>query len=162
MLSEQQRTALEEAYRTLGGDLWRAVYAFAEGDRAIADDAVAHAFIEAGPRLGRIRELRPWLYSVAFRRAAADLRAGRRTIPLESTIAGQRSIPDPDVDLVELLQLLAPLSSKQRSAFVLRQIYGYSTAETASLLGVSEVAVRVHLHGARTRLKTSLEEVERL
>jgi DNA-directed RNA polymerase specialized sigma24 family protein len=53
--------------------------------------------------------------------------------------------------------MLRDLSPMQRGAFVLREVFGYDSSETASLLGSSEVAVRVHLHAARRRLRTFLD-----
>jgi RNA polymerase sigma-70 factor (ECF subfamily) len=63
---------------------------------------------------------------------------------------------DPD-----LMELSRHLTLAQRKAFVLRDVFGYSTAESAELIGSSEVSVRVHLHAARRRLRGMLEEVDR-
>jgi RNA polymerase sigma-70 factor, ECF subfamily len=160
-LTDEQRAFLERAYRDHGPDLWRAILAFAAGNRDIADDAVAHAFIEAGPRLARIRDPRAWLYAVAFRRAAAELRGARAIEPVGAQTLRQASPRDPMVALVEIADMVDRLSPNQRGVFVLRDVLGYLTAETASLLGISEIAVRVHLHAARRRLRSRMEEAER-
>ncbi|HEY1330621.1 MAG TPA: RNA polymerase sigma factor [Actinomycetota bacterium] len=163
-LDEVARATLEAAYRELGADLWRSVYAFGGGSREIADDAVTLAFIEAGPRLGSIRNLKAWLYTVAFRAAADELRRRSRSTSapdeaehVEGTAAAGLDSGF-DVDLAELVERLSP---RQRGAFVLRDVMGYSGREAAELLGTSEGAVRVHLHAARRRLRSQLEEVER-
>jgi RNA polymerase sigma-70 factor (ECF subfamily) len=74
--------------------------------------------------------------------------------------AGVSSRP-PDEPAHELIELLRMLSPNQRGALVLRDLYGYPSAEAGRILGISEVAVRVHLHAARRRLRGLLEEVER-
>ncbi len=43
-----------------------------------------------------------------------------------------------------------------RSVFVLREVEGMSTTETAACLGLSEDAVKVRLHRARARLRKYL------
>jgi len=63
--------------------------------------------------------------------------------------------------MAELFDLLRAMSPNQRATLVLRDVYGYSSKESAELLGISDVAVRVHLHAARRRLRKQLQEVER-
>jgi RNA polymerase sigma-70 factor, ECF subfamily len=159
MLEDDRRDELERAYRTLGEDLWPAVFAFAGGSRDVADDAVADAFIQAGPRLAGIRDVRAWVYAVAFRRAAAELRRRRSVAPLDG--GADQAVAAEDGDVLELLEMARRLSPNQRAAFVLRDLMGYPASEAARLLGISEVAVRVHLSGARRRLRTSVSEAER-
>jgi RNA polymerase sigma-70 factor (ECF subfamily) len=159
VLTRRNRDELEAAYRTHGDDLWRAIYAFSEGSREIADDAVAEAFIRAGHRWDEIGNPKAWLYSVAFRLAAAELRSGRRRGELEQ--AGGRLAEAGPSGEEELMELVRRLSPNQRRAFVLRELLGYSVSESAKLLGVSDIAVRVHASRARARLREQLREVER-
>ena len=60
--------------------------------------------------------------------------------------------------IAEILDLARSLTPSQRQAFILRDLFGYSTGEAADLLGSSEVAIRVHLHAARRRLRKAVEE----
>jgi RNA polymerase sigma-70 factor, ECF subfamily len=154
VLDERGRRELEAGYRELGADLWRAVYAYSGGLKEIADDAVAEAFAQAGHRLGQIRSLRPWVYTAAFRIARGELQRRGRSIRMAGHSPG-RVAEDGLSDVIELARRLSP---RQRGAFVLRDVFGYSSREAADLLGVSEVAVRVHLHGARRRLRAHLTE----
>lgn len=157
VLTEQGRRELEVAYREWGADVWRAVFAYSGGVKEVADEAVAEAFAQAGRGLERIRSLRPWVYTTAFRLAARELRDRKQTSPLGD-------VRPVSVDLgsaAEVLDLIRRLSPNQRAAFTLRHVFGFDTRETAELLSMSEVAVRVHLHAARQRLQGSLrEEVE--
>ena len=50
------------------------------------------------------------------------------------------------------------LSPQQRAVFVLKDLEGRETGEIADTLGTSEVTIRSHLHTARKRIKTVLEE----
>ena len=54
---------------------------------------------------------------------------------------------------------LEQLPDPYRTALILRDIEGYSTADTADLLGVSVSAVKVRLHRARKALKRLVEPV---
>jgi RNA polymerase sigma-70 factor (ECF subfamily) len=153
------RADLEAMYRNLGNDLWRSVYAYCGGVGEIADDAVSEAFAQAGTRLGEIRNLRPWLFRAAFRIAAGELQRRRRWSE-GFDLAPSALAPD-EGRTHDLLDLLRTLSPNQRGALVLRDLYGYPSKETGRILGISEVAVRVHLHAAHRRLRGLLEEVER-
>ena len=152
MLDDDGRRRLEMAYREFGDDVWRAILTYSGGRRDVADDTVAEAFAQAGRRLGEIRSLRPWVFRAAFRLARAELGRARETVPLE----GVDAAIDPDADAPDVLDHLNRLSPRQRRAFVLRDVLGCSTRETAELLGSSEISVRVHLHGARRRLRDLL------
>jgi RNA polymerase sigma-70 factor, ECF subfamily len=149
---------LEAAYRRHGADLWRAIYAFSGGSRDTADEAVAEAFAQAARAIGGIRDLRPWLYRAAFRIAAGAMGATRRR--------GDQPLDHVDVPVldgtedIEMRELTARLTPTQRKAFVLREVLGLSSSEAAGLLGTSQVAVRVHVHAARVRLRAMYQEVE--
>jgi RNA polymerase sigma-70 factor (ECF subfamily) len=153
VLDDEERSELERAYRAVGGDLWRALFAFTGGSREIAEDAVADAFIRAASRLTGIRDLRAWLYTVAFRIAAAELRRRHDAVAQE---APDGSAYSEDGEVWEVVEMARGLSRNQRAAFVLRDLMGYPASEAASLLGISQVAVRVHLSGAHRRLRASV------
>lgn len=154
MLDDEERRRLESAYRDFGGEVWRAIHAYAGGRRDVADEAVAEAFAQAGRRIEHIRSLRPWVFRAAFRIAAAELARRRHAAPL-TELGDARELEDGSGDILDLLESLSP---RQRRVFLLREILGFSTMESADLLGSSEVSVRVHLHAARRRLRESLSE----
>ena len=144
--------ALEILYREQGARLWRAVFAFA-GDRRIADDAVAEAFAQA---LGRGQELRDplaWIWRVAFRVAAGELKDRRKDrAPLADA---PYEMPEP---AWEVMRGLARLSPMQRASIVLHHYGGYPAKEIAVILGSTSAAIRVHLSSGRRRLRAMLEE----
>ena len=57
---------------------------------------------------------------------------------------------------VQLDAALQALPENLRSVFVLREISGFSTEETAAMLGLGISAVKVRLHRARLRLRELL------
>ena len=56
-----------------------------------------------------------------------------------------------------LEQLVDGLSESHRSVFVLREVEGLSTAETADCMEVSEDVVKTRLLRARSRLRSELQ-----
>ncbi|MCR8641154.1 RNA polymerase sigma factor [Paenibacillus sp. N1-5-1-14] len=78
---------------------------------------------------------------------------------------GPRITTDPIVAWIEIEQALSSLmkhlSPLQRGVFFLRDVFGYSSAETANLLGTTEGAVKASLHRARNALDKVRIELER-
>lgn len=147
------RSELEHVYREHGERLWRAVLLFS-GDREVANDAVAEAFAQALRRGGEILSPENWVWRTAFRVAAGLLKEQRKASPM---VERPYEMPDTTADLVRALK---SLSDKQRSAVVLHYYGDFPIKEVATLLGSSASAVGVHLHRARKRLRTILEETD--
>jgi DNA-directed RNA polymerase specialized sigma24 family protein len=143
---------IELVYREHGARMWRAVF-LSSGSREVADDAVAEAFAQALRRGSAVRDPAAWVWRVAFRLAAGQLKERGRVEHFESDpVPG---LPDPFVDLWRALALL-PL--KQRASIVLADYAGWSHREIAKALGSSVSAVGVHVHRARKRLRDLLED----
>ena len=136
----------DELYRRAGPRLWRAVLAYTGGRRELTDDVVAEAFARTLERGSSVRAPEPYLYRVAFRIAAAELRRDR-TVADVPDLAGP---PDPPVS--ELFDALRALSPGQRAAVFLRYQADLPVAEVARLMGTSSAVVRVHLMRGRRRL----------
>jgi RNA polymerase sigma-70 factor (ECF subfamily) len=95
----------------------------------------------------------PWLYRVAYRVAAAEMKRDRNRVDMvDSPIDAPADAP-PD-----LLLALRRLSPTQRAAAYLHYQGDMPVAEVARLLGTSQPAVRVHLFRARQRLRALLKE----
>jgi RNA polymerase sigma-70 factor (ECF subfamily) len=120
--------------------------AYTGGRRDITDDVVAEAFVRTLERGTQVRSFEPYLYRIAFRLAAAEL---RRTPTLAV-------VPDPgahiDPQLSELFEAMRALSPGQRAAVFLRYQGDLPVAEVARLMGTSSAVVRVHLMRGRRRL----------
>lgn len=144
---------IEDAFREHAAELWRALYVYTGGRAEVADEATAEAFTRAIPQLDSIRDLRPWLYRVAFRLARTELDQEHRQI-----LEHEALVADPaDVDeLRRVLDALTTLPPKQRAAIVLHYRVDLPVREVAAILGVSTPTAKVHLHRGRNRLRQLL------
>jgi RNA polymerase sigma-70 factor (ECF subfamily) len=150
-VAEDSHAQIEAVYRKDGVRLWRAVF-MTIADREVASDAVAEAFAQALARGSAIRAPGPWVWKAAFRIAAGQMKERRKTEPISGDVAHE--IPEATV---ELLDMLAVLSPKQRASVVLHYYAGYPLGEVASLIGSTRPAVGVHLSRARAKLRRVME-----
>jgi RNA polymerase sigma factor (sigma-70 family) len=141
---------VERTYRQQADRLWRALVLFSR-DPEIANDAVSEAFAQAIARGSAIDDLERWIWRSAFMIARGELKSrGRHT----------HEVPDlPDdvsPETVDLVKALGSLSPKQRASIVLHHYAGYSTRETAAIIGSTSGAVGMHLDRGRKRLRQLL------
>ncbi len=132
--------------------VWRAVYAYTGGQREIADDAVAEAFARAIERNAQVRDPQAYVFRIAFRLAAAEMkrRASQVELPEESR-------EDPS-GLGDLLRAFRELSPAQRASVFLHYEADLPVRDVARLMGTSSAAVKVHLMRGRRRLAVLLDE----
>lgn len=150
---------------------------------ADAEDVLQETFISALHGLPQFRgdsTFATWLYRIAYNGTLMKLRSANATsapaVSLDEAIEGEESeMPreltdwthDPAGALLnaeartEMQAAVDTLSKPLRSVFVLRDIDGLSTEETASVLGVSEQVVKTRLHRARMILRNKLSEYYR-
>ena len=134
-----------------------------------AEDCVQDALMRALGHVHRFdgrSSLFTWLYRITVNEALMRLRSRRRrgpADPLDSVVelADDRAISPEGAtiqrDQARFLQRhLARLSADDRAVIRYRKLAGYSTAETAAALGLSDAATKVRLHRAMTRLKAVL------
>ncbi len=148
------------------------------GNPQEAEDVLQETFISAFRALSRFEgrsQLGTWLYRIAYN--AALMRLRKRQVPTQSldeplTTDDGELVPRQFVDwsrLPDELLLgkelrstleaaLQTLPVSLRSVFVLRDIEGLSTAETAQALGLTETNVKVRLHRARLALREKLSQ----
>jgi RNA polymerase sigma-70 factor (ECF subfamily) len=147
-----EASGLGSVYRSDGPAIWRALLAFT-GDVAIAEDALSEAFAQALARGDELREPVRWIWRVAFRVAAGELKDRRRTEPLRL----EPSYEHPD-SIAHVIAALGRLSPNQRLAVVLHDYADRPVAEVAATIGASRATVHVHLSKGRKRLRTLLED----
>lgn len=117
----------------------------------MASDAVAEAFAQALSRGNALADPLAWIWRVAFRVAAGELKRRRQTdhrLPEVATSSEQRAS--------ELVSLLAQLPDKQRAAIILHYYADRAVRDVAAALGVKPATARVHLHRGRRRLRRLL------
>ena len=156
--------ALRAGYLALVDDL----VSFAHGmvsDRPTAEDIVHQAFVElvrAAPKIrGEGKALQGWLYrSVRFGCMDEYRRRSRRPeIPVDEvpdTRGGNDQLDD-RLD-PELEKALSALSSRHRTAVILRHVSGLSGEEIASVLGSTRRAAYAVLARAEEKLRRALEQ----
>jgi RNA polymerase sigma-70 factor, ECF subfamily len=153
--------------------LYRATRAILRND-ADAEDAVQQAYLNAYRHLaqfeGRAR-FSTWLTRIAVYEALARRRRGRDK-PVGSgdeehadNVASTTPDPERQAYVGELGALLeaalAALPDGYRSVFMLREVDGLNTAQTAQQLRLSEGTVKTRLHRARDLLQRKLHDVTR-
>jgi RNA polymerase sigma-70 factor (ECF subfamily) len=148
--------------------IYRAVRSIVR-DEGEAEDAMQQAYINAYTHLHQFAErstFATWLTRIAINEALARVKP--RLIRLADDIDEnlmndiQSSAPNPEQQAVasELKNTveteIAALPDNYRSVFMLREVEGLSTAETAESLGLNEDTVKQRLHRARTMLRDNL------
>jgi RNA polymerase sigma-70 factor (ECF subfamily) len=132
------------------------------GDRHEAEDVAQEAYLRAYRSLRGFRgdaRFETWLYRIVSNAAMSQLRRRGRFGDLlgdnQDVVSLQpaaRQIEE-TVEEDEIKTALQALPLGQRTAVVLKDVYGFSCQEIADEIGVSEGAVKVRLHRARRRLK---------
>jgi RNA polymerase sigma-70 factor, ECF subfamily len=146
--------AVARLYREQGAKLWRSLFAYT-GDRELASDALAEALAQALGRAEAIESLDRWVWRAAFRIAGGELRNRSRQAPMSSSDSRSYEMAEPAVDLIRALTRLSP---NQRAVVILHVYADYRTRDVATILGITQTTVRVHLSQARRRLRTLLED----
>lgn len=159
--------------------LWGLCYRMT-GSATDADDIVQDTFVKALERPPTDMEapIRPWLVKVAMNLGRDHLRRRRRReyfgpwLPSPVLTDGDESQLDHPIstddspgvryDLMESVTLafllaLEALTPAQRAVLLLRDVFDFSTAETAGALDMSESNIKVTLHRAR-RIMRSYEK----
>jgi RNA polymerase sigma-70 factor (ECF subfamily) len=149
--------------------LYRAARAILRDDRE-AEDVMQEAYVNAYAHLAqfdRRAAFATWLTKIAVYEALARARRRGRYQQLDDEVVEampRTTTPDPERqafgrELGSLLESAVDrLGDGYREVFMLRQVEGLSTAETAQALGVSEDVVKTRLSRARHTLQADLLE----
>ena len=166
-----QTALFEVLMRRHNERIYRAARAIVR-DEDEAEDVMQQAYVNAYAHLrqfdGRAK-FSTWLTRIAVNEAIARARRRGRYEPFDEhdtshfdAVFPMRSTPDPEKATFsgELRGILEDavdgLPDGQREVFMLRQVEGLSTTETAGCLGVSEDVVKTRLTRARAALRENL------
>src|SRR5436309_3074105 len=140
------------------------------GSMEDAEDAAQEVFLRAFRFLHRFdsrRRFEPWLIRMTVN-VCRDIGRKKQQYP---TVAFDferlRAGGDPHSELSSeeqrqsLYAALAELPEKEKSAVVLRDIEGFSTAEVAEILGSSEATVRSQISTARIKIRKAIQRLKR-
>ncbi len=140
--------------------LFRYLHGFV-GDPEQARDLVQETFLRAYRSLGGLDDpglLRSWLYRIAHNQACSLLRRRRLMSWLPLSFMHQGNEPAPDRRVVEAARVeetLAQVPLDQRAPLLLHLVGGFSYAEVAELLGISEGAVRMRISRGRAAFRAA-------
>jgi RNA polymerase sigma-70 factor, ECF subfamily len=128
----------------------------------VTQDAYVRAFEHLDQFAGRAR-FSTWLTRIAVHEASARLRRRGRQIDIEEnmpTLASPAAGPEQRAAEHELGQAIEDavdaLPEVYGSVFMLREVEGLSTAETAACLEINEETVKTRLHRARILLRNHI------
>lgn len=143
-------------------------------DEREAEDIMQDTYVRAYKHLDQFKgeaRFATWLTKIGVYEAMARARKRSRFVALDDvegkdrkrweSIARQSTNPEDEVSNEELRTLLEAavtnLPDSHRSVFVLREVEGLSTAETAECLAITPESVRVRLHRARAILRQNID-----
>jgi RNA polymerase sigma-70 factor (ECF subfamily) len=127
-------------------------------DSGRSEDVTQEAFIQLlvhWRKVSRYERPDAWVRRVAIREAIRVQRRERTRALLERDAIASSAADLPDVDLAQAIKRLPVM---QRSAIALFYFEDRPVSEIAFMLGISDGAVKVHLHRARKRLSELLGE----
>lgn len=157
------RAALDEVYRRHRDRVFTGVYRLV-ADAGTAADLTHDAFLRAFERSAQYRGeagLGTWISRIATNLALRHLRRDRWLLRFaaERVWRAQPAEPTPAA-AIDLDRALLRLSASLRAPLVLVALQGYSHAEAAAALGISEAACRQRVHRARGALAADLRPGE--
>ena len=151
---------LESLFRAHHGRLVRAL-TVACGNEQIAADAVQVAFVKAHLKWRSIMSYDDpvgWIRRVAINNMRDEHRRESRKQRVVDRLGAEPEVQVQAPQLDDVAAMLAGLPRQQRLSLALFYVDGLSVAETAATLGISEGAVKFHLHQGRSTLRGQLGE----
>jgi RNA polymerase sigma-70 factor (ECF subfamily) len=141
-------------------DLYRFVFWLCR-DHALAQDVMQETLVRAWRSIGSLDDesaTRPWLFTIARRELARTFERKRiETVDLESVLHDTIGPATPDTSAVEEMRAaILQLEDSYREPLVLQVLFGYSTAQIAEHLGISNAAVLTRLYRARHALRRKM------
>lgn len=141
-------------------------------DEQQADGVVQDTFLKLIQAIDTFEgrsNLDTWLYRVAYNECMGRMRRAKPSVPLDDfldddfmpeNLASWDHVPDANLHneeaTREMQAAINSLPAILKAVFMLRDVEGLSTRETASILGISEAAAKVRLHRARLQLREKL------
>jgi len=168
-LRRQEEDAFSFVYERHKAQIYNYLYRLS-GSRELADDLTHDTFLSAFESLPKLRQdsnIAPWLYRIASNRFRDHLRRKRviswlpwGDTPREeaslATRGDEESLPEREAVNAALSQMKPEYSI----CLVLRLAEGFSSEETARILGITPEAVRMRLSRARQMFKSAYVAAE--
>lgn len=165
----QSQAGDEVSYRQLLLELTDVISNFLRsrfGNAHFIEDCVQETLIaihEARHTYDPRRAFRPWLFAIVRHKAIDNLRKRRSQHKVigqykdtQEVLAQGNPIDEAEIETIKA-SLLNSLSATHREVLVLTKFIGFSVAETAARLGISESLVKVRVHRAIRKLRLDME-----
>ena len=156
MLFDNRKSKFEGLARAYSAELYRYAYWLCR-DRFVAEDLVQETFTRAWQSWERLRDdkaAKSWLYTILRNEHARSFERKRfdidDAVELDGLIDHTSAGPHEEI---EMRQMLEVLPRGYREPLVLQVLGGYSCAEIAKIMEVSEGAVMTRLTRARLALR---------
>jgi len=156
MLFDSKRSKFESVVRAYSAELYRYAYWLCR-DRFVAEDLVQDTFTRAWQAWDGLRDdkaAKSWLYTILrneharlYERKRVEIDEGQE---LEDIVDGASTAA---YDRLEMRQTLESLPPPYREPLVLQVVGGFSCAEIAGMMNISEGAVMTRLTRARLALR---------
>ncbi len=159
MAVERPASAVDELFAAYYADLLR--YAARRVGPDAAPDVVAEVFVVVCRRATDVPADAPraWLFGVASRVVANQLRGERRRLRLRARLAAE-PFPDAAPEHHHVHRALARLRPAEQEVLRLAEWDQLDAAEAAAVLGCSRGAYRVRLHRARRNFAEALSALD--
>jgi RNA polymerase sigma-70 factor (ECF subfamily) len=159
----QRRARFQALCQSLRPDLLRFAF-WLTRDRTLAEDVVQETMIRAWKAQDSLLDegaAKPWFLTIIRREYARTFERKRFvTVDVEELIAKEEPMlaAADDQELLELRTAIFKLPSEYREPLVMQVLMGYSTAEIAAELELSNAAVLTRLFRARKQLRAMCGE----
>jgi RNA polymerase sigma-70 factor (ECF subfamily) len=170
-LKARDPEALDSVFRAYSDKIYR-LAANMLNDEQQADGVVQDTFLKLIQHIDKFEgrsAVGTWLYRVAYNECLQRIRRAKPQLDLDdmtdddlmpSCLVNWDALPEQAITnaeaMDEMQSAVESLSPTLRAVFVLRDIEELSVKETASILEISESAVKVRLHRARLALRERL------
>jgi RNA polymerase sigma-70 factor (ECF subfamily) len=154
----QRRARFQALCQSLRPDLLRFAF-WLSRDRALAEDVVQETLLRAWKAQDSLLDeaaAKPWFLTIIRREYARSFERKRFvTVDVEELVAQEEPMlaAAEDQELAELRAAVFKLPDDYREPLVLQVLMGYSTAEIAAELNLSNAAVLTRLFRARKQLR---------
>lgn len=174
-LRRRDADAFTYLFETYSDRVYRLAFGLLENEDD-AESVVQETFLSLFERLDQFEgrsKLSTWLYRVAYNKGVDLLRKRRPDTVVEADLEDdelpapviladwsqwpERLLSEAEI-AAELDKAISSLPEKYRAIFLLREVEGLSTTETAQITNLTGSAVKVRLHRARLLLRERLAE----
>ena len=139
--------------------LYRVAKSLLRNDEDCAD-AIQNAILKAYGKLHTLKNeeyFKTWVTRIVINESYAILRANKRLVSYEEYMSDEQAAEE---EYSPVFEEITKMKEKYRVPFVLHYVEGYTTAEIAKMLSLSEGAVKTQLFRARNQLKAQLKGVD--